>query len=270
MTQPGLERSFHAIAICPGPTYVHTVYGLALTSLELTATFAALCATVPYDYLVKASGRADVTIDLASHFPLPQVDPGWLSCLLQRWARLNCLTIDYADLWRDLHDSTWTNDRWTDPQFGRVSLGDVPPTWTITTPLRRDFDRRLALVELDALAALILGLTAEQLCAMYRTQFAVLRKYEYKMAFDAEGRKICSYHQSAGYRQTRVQEQAKAGDLPKKWSNVWNLFEDYENDPSSVDWLGHYTPPFYRPDREKEMTHAHEEFKRRLDDGEYG
>ena len=60
----------------------------------------------------------------------------------------------------------------------------------MATPLRRDQDRRQALVELDALAALMLGLTAEQLCAMYRTQFAVLRKYEYKMAFDAEGRKI--------------------------------------------------------------------------------
>ncbi len=108
----------------------------------------------------------------------------------------------------------------------------------------------MALVELDALAALMLGLTAEQLCAMYRTQFAVLRKYEYKMAFDAEGRKLCGYHQSAGYRQAQLQEQAKAGDLPKEWKNLWNLFEQYEEDPDSVDWLGHYTPPFTRADRE--------------------
>ena len=83
------------------------------------------------------------------------------------------------------------------PRSARSSV-----TWSMDTPLRRDHERRQALVELDALAALMLGLTAEQLCAMYRTQFAVLRKYEYKMAFDAEGRKICGYHQSAGYRQS--------------------------------------------------------------------
>jgi hypothetical protein len=126
------------------------------------------------------------------------------------------------------------------------------------------------LAELDALAALMLGLTAEQLCAMYRTQFAVLRKYEHKMVFDAEGRKICGYHQSAGYRQSLLQDQAKAGDLPDEWKNLWKLYEQYEEDPESVDWMGLYTAPFTRADREIEMTRAYNEFQRRLDAGEYG
>jgi hypothetical protein len=131
------------------------------------------------------------------------------------------------------------------------------------TPLRRDQDRWQALVELDALAALMLGLTAEQLCAMYRTQFAVLRKYEHKMVFDAEGRKICGHHQSAGYRQAQLQEQAKAGDLPKEWKNLWQLYEQYADDPSSVDWQGHFTPPFTLADRETSMTRAYETFAAR-------
>ncbi|NND01304.1 MAG: hypothetical protein HKN91_00820, partial [Acidimicrobiia bacterium] len=160
-------------------------------------------------------------------------------------------------------------DRWTDPGFTRLPLEDVEPHWTMATPLRRDFERRLALVELDALAALMLGLTAEQLCAMYRTQFAVLRKYEYAMAFDAEGRKICKHHQSAGFRQSQLQDQAKAGDLPAEWKSIWKLYEQYEDDPDSVDWMGHYTPPFHRPNREIEMTRAYNDFQHRLDAGEY-
>ena len=93
----------------------------------------------------------------------------------------------------------------------------------------------------------------------------MLRKYEHKMAFDAEGRKLCGYHQSAGFRQAELQDQAKAGDLPKHWSNLWTLFEQYEQDPTSVDWLGHYTPPFTRADREAEMTHAYLKFGARID-----
>jgi hypothetical protein len=182
---------------------------------------------------------------------------------------LNCLTADFADLWSDRFVDQWLCENWTDPGFDRIALGDVKQQWSAETPLRREYERRLALVELDSLVAMTLGLSAAQLCAIFRTQFAVLRKYEYRMAFDSEGRKICAYHQSAGYRQVQLQEQAKNGQLPKEWSSIWRLYEQYEAEPSSVDWLGHYTPPFYRPDREKEMTRAYEEFQRRLDAGEY-
>lgn len=116
----------------------------------------------------------------------------------------------------------------------------------------------------------MLGLTAEQLCAMYRTQFAVLRKYEYAMAFDSEGRKICAHHQSAGYRQAQLQQEAKDHERDPKWRSVWKLYEQWEEDPDSVDWEDQFFPPFTRPNRELEMTRAYNEFQRRLEAGEYG
>jgi hypothetical protein len=140
----------------------------------------------------------------------------------------------------------------------------------MATPLRRDFERRLALVEIDALVAIMLGLTSVQLCAMYRTQFAVLRKYEYAMAFDFEGRKVCKHHQSAGYRQSQLQDEAKAKKRGPQWKSVWAMVEQEEESPGSVDWEGQFFPPFTRPDRELEMTRAYDEFQRRLEAGEYG
>jgi len=263
MTQPGLERSTHPILLPPGPDFVFTSWCISLGLAE-SAAFSGLLASVPLDYLTKVSGRADITFDFISRFPFPA--PTRLSApLTLRTLRLNSLTADYAPLWAELYEPSWRDDSWTDPSLTRLALGDVGPQWSMATPLRRDQERRMALVELDALAALMLGLSAEQLCGMYRTQFAVLRKYEYKMVFDAEGRKICGYHQSAGFRQSQLQDQAKAGDLPPEWKNLWKLYEQYEEDPSSVDWMGLYTAPFTRADRELEMTRAYNEFQRRLD-----
>jgi hypothetical protein len=270
MTQPGLERSVHTALIPPGPAHVFTVHSLAIDGSPLATTLvSAITSSLVIDYLVKVSGRADITIDLANRIPVPK-SPIYESALVLRALRLNCLTSEFAPLWEALFDHTWLKDRWTDPTLTRVDLGSVAAGWSMATPLRRDLERRLALIELDALTATMFGLSAEQLCAIYRTQFAVLRKYEYGMVFDAEGRKICEHHQSAGYRQSELHDRAKRGELPKEWQSIWHMYEGYETDPSSVDWRGYYMPPFYRPDREKEMTRACEEFQRRLEAGEYG
>jgi len=232
----GMERSLHAALIVPGPMHVDSVHSLAAPSPEVTTTWAGLWSTLPYDYLVKVSGK-DARYDLIRRLPAPR-ESAFFSALILRTLRLNCLTRDYAPLWEEQYDSAWQHDRWTDPDSPRPPLEDIGPKWTMATPLRTDYDRRMALVELDALAALILGLTAEQLCAMYRTQFAVLRKYEYKMWFDANGRKV----------------------LP-------DVIKDWQDEPDHAD-LGRYQPPFTKPDREAEMRVAYAEFERRLAAGE--
>ena len=76
-------------------------------------------------------------------------------------------------------------------------------------------------------------MSADQLCAMYRTQFGVLRKYEWVMRHDANGREVPS-----------------------------EILRDYERNGDSAD-LGRYELPFTRPDREAEMRTAYAEFERR-------
>jgi hypothetical protein len=207
---------------------LHTLTTLDLRDLAIAAgSWASLVA----DFLIKVTGTANISETFVSRLPHPRehlLTPE----VIMRALRLNCLTADYAPLWEELFDPAWQHDSWT-RDIPSPPMGEVAPRWTMSSPLRRDAERRQALVEIDALAAVMLGITAEELCAIYRTQFGVLRKYERVMQFDANGRQV-----------------------PKE------VLKDVESSGSRAD-LGRYELPFNGVDREAEMTIAHAEFTRR-------
>ncbi|MFK4599462.1 Eco57I restriction-modification methylase domain-containing protein [Streptomyces pristinaespiralis] len=254
MTSSELERGLHAAILMPGPTHVHAVHTLAFEDLRKTAITAGLWASLPLDFLVKASGTSKVSMELAAHFPAPFRHP-LTSPLLLRALRLNCLTRDYAPLWDELFESDWLEDRWTDPDSPRPPIQAVERTWSMATPLRTEYDRRMALVEIDALVAVMLGLTAEQLCAMYRSQFAVLRKYEWEMFFAPDGHKIGTATHNVGIRQT-----PEEAAFVKAWAKAARAGDPTPAIPEG--WV--------KPNREAEMTRAHADFTTRLHSGEYG
>lgn len=183
--------------------------------------------------------------------PAPHPDHPLASALLLRTLRLNCLTCAYADLWAELYDPTWPGyEPWALSWPDLQPLHKVTRTWQPDTPLRTERARRSALVEIDALVAVWLGMDADALIAAYRGRFPVLQKYEAVTWFDAEGWKL------AGNARTIGQRQAK---------ETWAQFEAYQADPETAPVPDGYTAPFYKADREREMREAHAVFQARLD-----
>ncbi|MGW2568859.1 Eco57I restriction-modification methylase domain-containing protein [Streptomyces sp. NPDC001537] len=254
MTSSELERGLHAALIPPGPTHVNTVHTMAVKDNRTTAVVGGLWAGLPLDYLVKVSGKADIQGEAIYKFPAPLTHP-LTTPLLLRTLRLNCLTRDYAPLWKELFEPFWLADRWTDPASPLFPIQTVEPTWSMATPLRTEYERRMALVEIDALVAVMLGLTAQQLCAMYRSQFAVLRKYEWEMFFAPDGHKIGAATHNVGIRQT-----AEESAFVKAWAKAARAGDPTPAIPEG--WV--------KPNREAEMTRAHADFTARLHASEYG
>ncbi|AQA16690.1 Eco57I restriction-modification methylase domain-containing protein [Streptomyces malaysiensis] len=254
MTGAHLVRGLHSALLPPGPTHVDALHTMALSNNRDTVVVSGLWASLPLDYLVKVSGRANIYPDLTRNFPAPLNHPLTRSLLL-RTLRLNCLTRDYASLWNELFDARWLTDRWTSVENTCAPIEEIGEAWSMATPLRTDYERRMATVEIDALVAIIFGLTAAQLCAMYRSQFAVLRKYDWGTFFTTDGHKVGEAKANVGTRQTPEEtafvnawaKAARAGDptpaIPEGW---------------------------VKPNREAEMTRAHAEFTARLHAGEYG
>ncbi|MER7167845.1 class I SAM-dependent DNA methyltransferase [Micromonospora sp. NPDC000207] len=245
------ERALYSAIIPPGPTHVDAVHSLVLRDQRMVTLVQGFWASLPLDYFVRTTGRGDLRIGGAKAMPAPHENHPLASALLLRTLRLNCLTSAYADLWAELFDPAWLDgETWVFDWAGLPPLNDVTPDWRPETPLRTERARRSALVEIDALVAVWLGISADALIAAYRGRFPVLQKYEAVTWFDADGWKLAGNARTAGQRQTK---------------QTWAQFEAYQKDPVNAPTPDDYTPPFYKADREIEMRAAHAVFQARLD-----
>ncbi|WP_405473961.1 hypothetical protein [Streptomyces canus] len=252
MIAPDTERALYVAIIPPGTAHIDGVRSGRIADDRNTALLSGLWASLPIDYALRILGVANLDVNQAQRLPAPTSDHPLAPALLLRILRLNCLTRAYGDLWSELYDPTWPDrERWACDWPGLQRLDDVTPDWQPETPLRSERARRSALVEIDALVAVWLGMDANALIAAYRGRFPVLQKYEAVTWFDANGWKLAGNARTFGQRQTK---------------ETWAQLEAYRAAPDGAPVPDGYTAPFYKADREAEMREAHAVFQKRLDE----
>ncbi|MFC8276019.1 hypothetical protein ACFUJR_26445 [Streptomyces sp. NPDC057271] len=255
---PDTERALYAALVPPGASHIHMVYSAQVADNYATALTAGFWFSLPLDYFLRTSGRSDLQTAGARTMPAPHGGHPLAPALLLRTLRLNALTTAYADLWSELYDPKWPGyEPWAiDWPNLTTELHAVTPTWKRDTPLRTEYARRAALVEIDALVAVWLGIDADTLIAMYRARFPIMQDFDRVTWFDAAERKIAGKHHTYGFDQTK-----------DHWTQFEAYQEAYEKDPeTTVPVPDGYTSPFYKADREREMREAHAYFKQRLDE----
>lgn len=239
MCDVATARTFHAALLPPGPSHVGGIMTLSTTAMEDLVVCVGTVSALTSDFLIKVMGNGHIKANVLSRIPHIRRHPLEPQLVL-RTLRLNCLVRPYAPIWEELYDTGWQQDSWV-PHIGvdypgRAPLGGVGPTWAWATPLRRAADRRQALVEIDAIVAIMLGMTAEELATIYRTQFPVLQKYERDALYDATGRQ-----------------------LPGKLASEYRKNGTVKSDDLTVDGIT-YIEPFVGVDRERDMELAHKHF----------
>ena len=240
------ERSLFPALLPPGPAHINTVVSVASKRLIDLVSLASVSQTLIWDFIVRSGGKGHLWADDFGKLPLPAFG-AFHNSIVVRTLLLNCLTRPYAALWRELYRTDFCRDAFTkiDPRL--PAFTHLGPEWTWPTPLRTHFSRRQALIEIDVLAALALGLTLQELTTIYRVGFAVLQVYENDTWYDARGHIIFTANRGlsgVGLERKQFQEirRAQGGDrLP--------------------DWASEYQPPFDRCNREEDYQQAFEAFR---------
>ena len=241
------ERTLIPTIIPPGTTYVFTIHSAATNSVVDTPILAASASTLLADFVIRSSPKAHILPPVFSKIPGLNFEHELVHSIALRSLRLNCLTDAYADLWTEC----WSEEFLTDtPILERYDERPIGPEWTADTPLRRAEDRRNAQAEIDVMVAMMLGVPIEDLCTIYRTQFAVLYDYDHgrgqgAYVYDANGRQLPTPVRQAWEKRQRPSSNE---DMP--------LSERTHTHPGSgVSYV--YDLPFRIRDRESDFRRIH-------------
>jgi hypothetical protein len=256
----GHERTVKACILPSGPPHLYTLNTIAREDNRSTALWAGFLCSLPYDYLVKSSGAAHLVKSFTDQLPVPAPNPVLETALLLRTLRLNCVTTHYAPLWSELFEPAFRTDRFEGAETAS-DLRVLSDDWSPDVPLRSGLERWLALCEIDAIVALLLGTSEDQLAQMFKSQFGVLSVYEHSTVFDCRGRQVSREHHAWTARQQAFEDELKAqpkkrGDLSLK---LWDRVCAVRDGDSDVD-LGYLVGPFRRADRELAMRTAYRAF----------
>jgi hypothetical protein len=235
------ERTYIPTIIPPGAGHIDAVFSVAFGTNLALAIFSGLSCALVIDFFVRSTGKQALRADVLQHLPCT-APLSLIPAIILRTLRLNCLTTHYADLWEDLWQPAFKRDGFTKPDRRLTAIwNQLTAKWSRNCALRTDYERRQALVELDALAALSLGISIDELCTVYRVQFPVLNQYEREKRYDQNGRLV----------PPKVVKLAKEKELTRGSIS-------HPDDPSIE-----YTLPFDGCDREQDMRLAYAVFAER-------
>lgn len=181
------ERTFIGSIIGKGISHIHTINSVTFKEISYIVEIAGLAASIPVDFFIKVLDANDLTENRLACLPLGISDK-YKPALFSRTLLLNCLTTAYADLWEEMWRPEYTEETWSNDDARLKPFSQLHKDWAWDIPLRNYFERRQALVEIDVIAAMALGLTLQDLEMIYTIQFPVLQQNENDTWYDAEGK----------------------------------------------------------------------------------
>lgn len=180
------ERSLICAVLPRRTAHINGIISISYLNRYDAVDMAALCASIVIDFYIKTIAAQNLRYSRLATFPIG-VPVKYKSALYSRTLLLNCLANNYSEFWSSCWNDEYNYEHWSINDTRLKPFGYLTQAWSWNTPLRNHFERRQALVEIDVLAAMALGLSLKDLELIYTIQFPVLQQNENDTWYDQKG-----------------------------------------------------------------------------------
>jgi len=186
MLNTSSERTLQPAILPKRTSHINGVISVTFKNESNLIEFTALSSSIVFDFLIKTIGTANLTNSRIISLPLG-VNKEYHNSLFLRTLLLNCVNINYSKLWQEHFKDIYREDSWSKKDERLLVFSNLANQWKWDVPVRNAFARRWALVEIDVISAIALGLTLEELLSIFNITFPLMQQYEDETYYDQKG-----------------------------------------------------------------------------------
>ena len=194
LSQPRVRTLLGAI-LPPKSSHINGLISIVFNDDRKLVELCGLSSSLVYDFYIKSIGKSNMYRDTLNNFPLG-IDNHIRKKISSRTLLLNCINSYYSDLWNKNYEENFKSDSWCKVDSRLSEFNSLRNNWDYSTPIRIPFERRQALIEIDVLTSIALGLNINDLISIYEVQFPVLQKMEDNTYYDSKGEIVFTTSQS--------------------------------------------------------------------------
>lgn len=191
MMDPTHERTLKGSILPPKASHTHSIISASFQNNIELLECAGLNASIVLDFFIKTVGVRNLVKNTFNGLPFG-IAPKYKDSLFARVLRMNCINHWYKALWEHSFKDEFRKETWAVDDKRLSPFSSLSQDLNEWVPLKNEYERRQALIEIDVIVAVAMGFCFEDLVFMYKNTFSTTQKYEADTWYDRNGRVVYS------------------------------------------------------------------------------